>query len=594
MGRTTMMQREARYVFLPRDVARRHERAVLVGFRLQSTCVVVLAERDCENLPRGMEYLGVIEDSSEESERSKVCSLELFDANDNRGSTSDAAPTSVLCLTYCAHHRRLHARLLQYFYTLVEFSPPNLNNMEFFSTRPILLQSTGAPNTQIGLSVPLPLPLPLALNDAVLDRINHCQQFRALLARKNRGGCGPVPGEVAGTNPKRPREKGDTGLLWLLNTPVRGVSLVGISAWCRQLDLRVRQFSHFPAQHRASTQPCASVEAAAAANSNYINLYNSLWLIVNDMVCGATVHALYRRMRPQVDAAVARALHHVLFARILLLVAWVGLHHPAGFKLNPELGLFLQGMFTWTVEAWRGAMAAAVHADMHHGAGAVFLMVLAHLGVSFLAAALQDATRVVLAHVWFINVATTHIYRRQLLVLRSLWQLFRGRKYNVLRHRTDSLDDADAGRVDRLLLGTVLITMLVYLLPTTFAFYALFAAVHMAVLTGCKLSDKLVVLFNLYPIFVVLLKLKNSRRLQGGVAFERCDSCGDSAFLCMENRPLTFDHILGNFAYVFRQEGRLVRLAQTLAEGSDLQVQSTTAMKFHYLTLPRKEVGAEA
>lgn len=549
-----------------------------MGFRLETTFVVVLAEPSCDNLPGGMEYLGVIEDSTEQTE-SKMTDV----------GSGDWKAADILRLAYCGIHHRLHARPLSIFWTLVEFSPPNLNNMEFFSTRPILLQSTGTPDKQVQFTVPLRLPLSLVLDDSVLDRINHCQQLRSLMARKKQGASLNARTET-GREPKdRPKISGDSGLLWLLNVRVREMSLVSISAWCRQLDLRLRQFSHFGAQHRASIQPCTSVAVAAVANANYINLYNSLWLITNDVVCGATVHALYRRMRPQINAVVGRVLRDMLFTRLLLLVTWVGLHHPAGFKLNPELGLFLQGMFTWTVEAWRGAITVVGRAGMSHDADTVFLALLAHLGISFLAAALQDAVRVLLVHVWFINVVTTHIYRRQLLVLRSLWQLFRGRKYNVLRHRTDSLDDADTGRVDRLLLGTVLMTMLVYLLPTTFAFYALFAAARMVVLTGCKLSDKLIVLFNLYPIFVVLLKLKNSRRLQGGVAFERCSSCPGTAVLCMENRPLTFDHILGNFAYVFHQEGRLVRLARALAEGSDLQVQSTSQMKFHYLALPGGE-----
>ena len=54
------------------------------------------------------------------------------------------------------------------------------------------------------------------------------------------------------------------------------------------------------------------------------------------------------------------------------------------------------------------------------------------------------------------------------------------------------------------LAGTVLFTMLVYLLPTTVAFYVLFAGMRIAVLTACKMGGKVAVLFTLYPIFVVL------------------------------------------------------------------------------------------
>ena len=55
----------------------------------------------------------------------------------------------------------------------------------------------------------------------------------------------------------------------------------------------------------------------------------------------------------------------------------------------------------------------------------------------------------------------------------SLWRLFRGKKWNVLRQRVDSA----AYDADQLFVGTLLFTVLLFLLPTTGLYYVVFTLV---------------------------------------------------------------------------------------------------------------------
>lgn len=58
--------------------------------------------------------------------------------------------------------------------------------------------------------------------------------------------------------------------------------------------------------------------------------------------------------------------------------------------------------------------------------------------------------------------------------LGSLWRLFRGKKWNVLRQRVDSaVYDAD-----QLFVGTLLFTVLLFLLPTIGLYYVVFTLVR--------------------------------------------------------------------------------------------------------------------
>ena len=65
------------------------------------------------------------------------------------------------------------------------------------------------------------------------------------------------------------------------------------------------------------------------------------------------------------------------------------------------------------------------------------------------------------------------LYRLQIYALASLWRLFRGKKWNVLRMRVDSA----SYDVDQLFIGTLIFTVLLFLLPTTLLYYVVFALV---------------------------------------------------------------------------------------------------------------------
>ena len=67
----------------------------------------------------------------------------------------------------------------------------------------------------------------------------------------------------------------------------------------------------------------------------------------------------------------------------------------------------------------------------------------------------------------------SRLYRLELYCLGSLWRLFRGKKWNVLRQRVDSaVYDAD-----QLFVGTLLFTVLLFLLPTIGLYYVVFTLV---------------------------------------------------------------------------------------------------------------------
>ena len=132
-------------------------------------------------------------------------------------------------------------------------------------------------------------------------------------------------------------------------------------------------------------------------------------------------------------------------------------------------------------------------------------------GASMPIALFSDLLSLLTIHITAFYLASARIYHWQWTILISLFHLFRGKKHNVLRNRIDSCDYD----LDQLLLGTILFTLLVFLLPTVLVFYLTFASARMAIIFLKAALDTLLACLNHFPLFALMLRLKDSRRLPG-------------------------------------------------------------------------------
>ncbi|KAJ4365614.1 pig-Q [Neocucurbitaria cava] len=132
----------------------------------------------------------------------------------------------------------------------------------------------------------------------------------------------------------------------------------------------------------------------------------------------------------------------------------------------------------------------------------------------------SDLVSLLTFHIYSFYIASARIFHWQLTIIISLFHLFRGKKRNVLRHRIDSCDYD----LDQLLLGTILFTLQFFLLPTVFVFYLTFASARIAVI-GLKAALEMgLACLNHFPLFALMLRLKDPGRLPGGICFELKDA----------------------------------------------------------------------
>ena len=122
------------------------------------------------------------------------------------------------------------------------------------------------------------------------------------------------------------------------------------------------------------------------------------------------------------------------------------------------------------------------------------------------------------------------LYNLQILGISALWRLFRGKKWNQLRSRVDSYSYNN----EQLFIGTILFTILLFLLPTVIMYYLVFLVLRfmtLAVQEGlCESFIYLIdhehilsmigLLFfiehiSTLPTYTILLWLMNSRTICG-------------------------------------------------------------------------------
>ena len=68
-----------------------------------------------------------------------------------------------------------------------------------------------------------------------------------------------------------------------------------------------------------------------------------------------------------------------------------------------------------------------------------------------------------------------------------------------------------------------------------------------------NLLENLSIILCFTPLFVVLLKLKNSKRLQGGIKFDYLDYKHGMTIIKLSNKSLTYLEIFKNFIKLFKR-----------------------------------------
>ncbi|XP_074135891.1 phosphatidylinositol N-acetylglucosaminyltransferase subunit Q isoform X2 [Sminthopsis crassicaudata] len=268
------------------------------------------------------------------------------------------------------------------------------------------------------------------------------------------------------------------------------------------------------------------------------NIFVSLLL---DMALGIMLLSwLYRKNQiGQLAEALIPVADHV--ARELQdLLQWL-MGVPAGLKMNRALDQVLGRFFLYHIHLWISYI---------HLLSPFIEMILwyvglsACLGVTVVLSILSDILALLTFHIYCFYVYGARLYCLKIYGLSSLWRLFRGKKWNVLRQRVDSC----SYDLDQLFIGTLLFTILLFLLPTTALYYLVFTLLRLLVVFVQGLIHLLVDLIDSLPFYSIGLRLCRSYRLAAGVKFRVLEQeVGRPLRLLMQINPLSYSSVVQTY-----------------------------------------------
>lgn len=296
----------------------------------------------------------------------------------------------------------------------------------------------------------------------------------------------------------------------------RYAALKDISATAQQVEIRLQQFCYWPMQYVTLRLRKNDWESVTTSHPDYIRFYNSLWLVANDVIIGIALGSYIIDNSAWVAEEISELLSQYTVEALQSSISWL-MGWPAGLKLNNELAAFLGDLFLWVIDYWSSCIDALRPALPHI---IWFIGFSSFAGASMPIALFSDLLSILTIHIYSFYLASARIYHWQLNILISLFHLFRGKKHNVLRNRIDSCDYD----LDQLLVGTILFTLLFFLLPTVVVFYLNFAIARMAIILLKAVFDTMLSCLNHFPLFALMLRVKDPGRLPGGIRFELRDT----------------------------------------------------------------------
>ncbi|KAF7313201.1 Gpi1-domain-containing protein [Mycena kentingensis (nom. inval.)] len=281
-------------------------------------------------------------------------------------------------------------------------------------------------------------------------------------------------------------------------------ALSAFSTTVQQIEVRSAQVS-FLAQEVA---PLRRHEPASVPvySRRYTHFFNTVWLILNDITIGVA----FGSFLCDNNVGLAEILNGIIHSFLIQWARWA-LHWldswPAGLKLNTELSRFYSHAFSDVVGAW----GVALDTISHQLPAILFACGIASTvgGMTTAIALLSDLAALSTIHVTLCYHISRTLYARFLRTGGSLWNLFRGKRFNVLRNRTDTWEYD----TDQLLFGTILFTLLAFLFPTVLAYYILFALLRLGTILFNAVLETQLAFMNHFPLFALMLRVKDPWRL---------------------------------------------------------------------------------
>lgn len=339
--------------------------------------------------------------------------------------------------------------------------------------------------------------------------------------------------------------------------------LLQLSSTVRQVSLRIQQISSFPASARQLRRVRQkNLLPLQSLSVHYIATWNGLWLIANDLILGWFIATIVDQHRDEISSQLVRWLRLSLTG-LEQACQWLD-DWPGGLKLNTELSRFYRDMYVGLISLFQTMSIGPLIRMLSTSTGerwsfwTVFALAGRCCGLSIQVCLLVDVVKLATLQVRWLHILARSQYAVLLHLISVFLDLFRGKKRNVLSsaagaHKAAPVDTTYG--LDQLLLGTILFTLALFLLPTVTVYHMLFSAAQLFTeVVGLLLDQMLVgVVLNATPLLALLLRIKDPQRVPDGIMLVKASDHEamaqskrglEHSKLILQSRPVAFSYVL--------------------------------------------------
>ncbi|KAK2576274.1 hypothetical protein KPH14_005640 [Odynerus spinipes] len=194
------------------------------------------------------------------------------------------------------------------------------------------------------------------------------------------------------------------------------------------------------------------------------------------------------------------------------LIHWL-MGAPAGLKLNYAFNNMLGKFFLYHIHLWWTFL---IFMTPVMDFAFEVLLLFGRLGITFQISIASDLLALISFHTYCIYVYAARLFNIQVNALTSLFRLFLGKKKNPLRERVDSCQY----KPDQLFVGTLLFTILLFLIPTTWVYYTVFTTLRLLLTGFSGLLDRLRFYLQITPAYAFSKWLFNSYCTKSSIYFK--------------------------------------------------------------------------
>ncbi|RLN05225.1 hypothetical protein C2845_PM13G25600 [Panicum miliaceum] len=276
------------------------------------------------------------------------------------------------------------------------------------------------------------------------------------------------------------------------------------------IQLRSCQILYWPIVLRdTSLSSTVNVEYAHKAAIRKHALWSS---IAVDLLMGFVLGAVFLLNTETICIWTIALVHHMTDAILRSGCVWL-MGVPAGFKLNTELAELLGTISLNAVQ---------IYSTLWFFVGAYLRRIIEGIAFSGIILGLTapvsffiDIIQLATLHVTMLHWLISSVYSRQIQTVASLWRLFRGRKWNPLRQRLDSYDYT----VEQHVVGSLLFTPVLLLIPTTSVFYVFFSILTTMVIWVCVMLEIAIAVIQSTHYAELTLWVTRRQRFPAGIFF---------------------------------------------------------------------------